>query len=128
MARIRKCVLCGKEYEYCPRCDTTKPTFYLKYCGENCNKIAEILNLFQFGHVNQEYAAMELMKCDLKMDSYSEKTRKYIENILSVMKEPEVVVEPESVVEEAQSIEQPIEEVKPTPVNRYRRPTTKTKK
>ena len=130
MARIRKCVLCGKEYEYCPRCDTTKPTFYFKYCGSNCNKVAEILNKFQFGHYNQEYAAMELMKCDLKMTEYSDKTRDYIRNILAVTREPEpepVVDEPVVKAEVEQPIEQPIEEVKPAPASRYRRSTTKRK-
>lgn len=93
MARLRTCVLCGKKYEYCPRCDETKPTFYLKYCGENCRDISTIMNKYTFKHLNQEAAAMELSKLNLELDKYKEQDREYIEGILAVAKKPEPIVE-----------------------------------
>lgn len=93
MARLRTCVLCGKKYEYCPRCDETKPTFYLKYCSENCRDISTIMNKYTFKHLNQEAAAMELSKLDLELDKYKEQDRKYIEGILAVAKKPEPIIE-----------------------------------
>ena len=113
MAHLRNCILCGTEYDYCPRCDETRPTFYLKYCGENCRDISLILNRYAFKHLTKEEAAEELSKCDLsKLESFNEKEREYIKEIL---KAPKPVVIEEPVVEEEvpveESIEAPIESV-----------------
>ena len=41
----RKCILCGKEYEYCPSCpkDAKKETWYAIYDSENCKDISKAL-------------------------------------------------------------------------------------
>lgn len=92
MTRLRTCVLCGKKYEYCPRCDETRPTFYLKYCGENCRDISLVMNKYSFKHLSQDEAAAELSKLNLELEKYKEQDKKYIENILAVVKKPEPVV------------------------------------
>ena len=101
MAHIRTCFLCGGKYDYCPHCDDTKPTFYLKYCGDNCHEIATVMNKYSFKHLTQEEAAMELLKLNVELDKYSEQNREYIKHILEVVKtpEPEVVTEVEEEVE-----------------------------
>ncbi len=100
MAHIRKCTLCGAEYEYCPRCDKTKETFYLKYCSENCRDVALVINKASFDVITKEEAAEEFAKYDLtKLSSFSERTRKFVEDII---KPVEPVEKPE---EEAKGFE-----------------------
>lgn len=130
MAHIRKCVLCGSEYDYCPRCDETKPTFYLKYCSDNCNNISLILNKFAFKHLTDKEAASELAKCDLSsLDKYSAKMQAYVTGILTVGKEPEEVVEVEQKID-ASTDESPVEvetEVEVKPVPKYRKASPRRK-
>ena len=96
MAHIRKCTLCGTEYEYCPRCDKTKETFYLKYCSENCRDVALVINKASFNAITKEEAAEEFAKHDLsKLDLFSERTRKFVEDII---KPVEPVEKPEEEV------------------------------
>lgn len=97
MAHIRKCTLCGTEYDYCPRCDKTKDTFYLKYCSENCRDIALVINKASFDVITKEEAAEELSKFDLaKLGDYKERTKEFVEGIINAKK---VVDEPEEVKE-----------------------------
>lgn len=97
MAHIRKCTLCGTEYDYCPRCDKTKDTFYLKYCSENCRDIALVINKASFDVITKEEAAEELSKLDLaKLGDYKERTKEFVEGIINTKK---IVDEPEEVKE-----------------------------
>ena len=113
MARLRTCVLCGKEYEYCPRCDETEPTYKLKYCSENCDKVALVMNRYAFKHLTQEEAAMELLKLNVELDKYNDHNREYIKNILDIVKEPEPQPEP--------TVEVKVEPVKKRPIKRNNR-------
>ena len=117
MAHLRNCILCGTEYDYCPRCDDTKPTFYLKYCGENCRDIDLILNRHAFKHLTDIEAADELKKCDLaKLDKFNKTAKEYIEKILESAKP--AVVEVEAVKE---SEELSFSEIERVPVRRSRK-------
>lgn len=124
MAHLRNCILCGTQYDYCPRCDETKPTFYLKYCSDNCKNISLILNKLNFKHLTKEEAAEELKKCDLaKLDKFNISTKKIIED---VMKAEEVVEEIVSVVDTYEAI--PIREEETISVNEEIKPETKPNK
>ena len=87
MAHIRKCTLCGTEYDYCPRCDKTIDTLYLKYCSENCRDIALVINKASFDVITKEEAAEELSKLDLsKLDNYKERTKEFVKGIIDTPK------------------------------------------
>ena len=112
MAHFRNCTLCGTQYDYCPRCDETQPTYLLKYCGQNCKDIFLVLNKLQFGHITKEEAADELNKLDLsKLDKFSVGAKKVIED---VMKTEKVIEEVASQAAE-ESID-PYEEIKSCPI------------
>ena len=114
MAHLRNCTLCGTQYDYCPRCDETQPTYLLKYCGKNCKDISLVLNKLQFGHLTKEEAADELKKLDLtKLDKFSVGAKKVIED---VMKTEEVVKEVIAAPIEEESID-PYEEFKMNPAD-----------
>jgi len=114
MAHIRKCILCGDEYEYCPRCDKTKPSFYLKYCSENCKEIALIDNKYKFNHLTAEEALNELNKLDLsKLESFNEIIKERIKKILSTKKVAKDKVEEKDKENEDTSVEEETETIEP---------------
>ena len=118
MAHIKNCILCGKQYEYCPRCNETEPTYKLKWCSANCNNIFLTLNKVSFKHLTKEQAADELEKLDLSdMDKYSEQIKAYIQDILSSKK----VVETETEVKEEEDIIGEISKVENLPVKKSKR-------
>lgn len=132
MAHLRNCILCGKEYDYCPRCDETQPTYLLKYCGANCKEISLVLNKYTFKHLTKDEAADELKKLDLsKLNNFTEKFKTQINEIIKVekpivkeevfIKPAEDDIEPENLIEEPKELAK--EEVVSSP--KYRRPNKK---
>ena len=106
MAHLRTCLLCGSTYNYCPRCDETEPTYKLKYCGQNCNDIALVMNKYAFKHLTKDEAAAELAKLNVELDKYNDHNKEYLKGILKT----EAAIMPEPTVPEA-----PVEEVKVVP-------------
>ena len=116
----RKCIICGKEYSYCPVCgkDVKKPSWYTIFCSDNCNSIYEAVTTFRDGGCTVEAARDLLNGLDLKAvdnDEFNATTRKQIKDILSFNEKKDEVVEPvaEEVVEEkVEAVEPVVEEVK----------------
>lgn len=127
MAHLRNCILCGTQYDYCPRCDETKPTFYLKYCSDNCKNISLILNKLNFKHLTKEETAEELKKQDLaKLDKFSIGAKKIIED---VMKTEEVVEDIVSIVDTIDPYEEiPVKEDADEEIKVETKPIKKHKK
>ena len=68
MAHERKCMVCGKEYRYCPRCDEFKgmPTWMFEFDKEECRKLYyDIVNPYAFKHITKEEAQNRLKDIDL---------------------------------------------------------------
>jgi len=85
MAHLRNCILCGKEYDYCPRCDRTRPAYFIKYCSENCKEIHLVENRYSFNHLTQQGAADVLNTLDLSnLENFNETDKAYIKGILSI--------------------------------------------
>ena len=108
----RKCVLCKKEYEYCPNCtkDSRKPLWYKLYCSDNCHNIFEALNNYNFKLSTKEDTQAILSKCDLTLE-LNDHYRGEINEIMLKSKRglrakvniiDEVSVEADSIKEEAQ--------------------------
>ena len=71
-----KCLVCGKEYYFCLKCNKRRPnpseSWHINYCDENCKKLFDISNRFNFGHITKEEAEKELAECDTsKFSSFS---------------------------------------------------------
>lgn len=109
---MRNCVLCGREYNYCPNCakDRSKPTWHKLFDNENCKDIFNILNDYTFELSTKEEAKELLSKCDIAIelnDHYRneinaimaepKKTKqvKKVEEVEEVKEEPKVEIEPE---------------------------------
>lgn len=62
MAKQRTCLLCGKQYEYCPHCGKHNPTetWRFLYCSENCNQIDNIISAYKANKISASEAKSRL--------------------------------------------------------------------
>lgn len=69
MAHERTCVVCGKVYKYCKRCQQYKhlPTWMYAYCSEPCREIYLITNKYEFDHITAEEALEQLSRLKVKV-------------------------------------------------------------
>ena len=113
---MRKCVLCGKEYEYCPGCpkDYRKPLWHKLYHDENCRNIFEELNNYNFKLATKEETKDILSNCDLTIE-LNDHYRSEIEAIMSKPKRgmrakaeiiDEVMLEPEFIEEVKEEVQE----------------------
>ena len=51
----RKCILCGKEYAYCPSCpkDAKKESWYTIFDNENCKNISKALTDYNLNKISK---------------------------------------------------------------------------
>ena len=108
-----KCCVCGNSYEYCGHCDkqASNNTWKLNYCSENCREIFRICSKFEGKLISIEEAKEGLNKLYIGKDIQ----KSVADTIRKIMEYKSPVVE---IVEE--SIENPIEEVKPKRSRRRR--------
>lgn len=112
----RKCIICGKEYSYCPVCgqDLKKPSWFTIFCGDNCNSIYETVTTYRDGGCTIETARDVLKSLDLSVidnDGFNATTKNQIKEILYVNESKDEVVN-ELPVEESVIDEPVVEEVK----------------
>lgn len=79
----RKCIVCGKEYEYCNNCKSHigLPAWKAIYCDENCRNIMNISTDYMAGCLTKTAAKLKLDTCDL-----SDK-KSFKESVLNVVNE-----------------------------------------
>lgn len=65
----RKCILCGKEYTYCPSCpkDAKKESWYAIFDNENCKNISKALTDYNLNIISKAEARNALVACDLSI-------------------------------------------------------------
>lgn len=71
MKHGRTCVVCGKEYTYCPNCNAydVEPRWKFLFCSENCNEIFNTVSQFESGAITADEAKQAIEKCDLRKAS-----------------------------------------------------------
>lgn len=82
----RVCVVCNKQYRYCPSCneDWNKPTWMVLFHDENCKNIYTYTNDYSHGDMTKEDAMTLLNKCDLsKLECFQPIIKKTIEGIIA---------------------------------------------
>ena len=87
----RKCILCGKEYKYCPSCpkDAKKETWYAIFDSENCKNISKALTDYNLNKISKDEARNALLACDLSVQLNDH----YRNEINEIIAEPESMVE-----------------------------------
>ena len=96
----RKCIVCGREYSYCPDCskDKDKPTWMNSYDTENCHTIFETLVSYNFKHITATQAKEIFDGCDLKIPLH-QGHKKEIDAIYAEAKKDENPVEENPIAE-----------------------------
>lgn len=85
MANNRVCLTCGKAYEYCGYCPTSKnlPMWMNLFDTENCKNVFETVSDYAQGAISKETAATNLSLCDLsKVSTYKENIQKLASEII----------------------------------------------
>lgn len=110
----RKCILCGKDYKYCPSCpkDAKKETWYAIYDSENCKNISKALTDYNLNKISKDEARKVLSACDLsiQLDDI------YRNEINEIIAESEPVVEVKPKRNKRKSIDEVVA-VEPTSVD-----------
>lgn len=86
-SKKRMCIVCRKEYSFCPRCpqDASKPKWMFIYCSENCKKISRVMSDFENETITRDEALEQLSVLDLSRESFFENSYKAsLEKIKSV--------------------------------------------
>lgn len=76
------CATCGKEYEYCPKCAVTKPSYDPeRFCSREHAEIFEILSKHGCHLTTAEDTLRALNKYNLELEKLSSSIRKHIEAV-----------------------------------------------
>ena len=85
----RKCIICGKEYVYCPNCgngDKDETWRYL-YDAERCMNIFNVLSDYLHERINKEDAKTQLKELKVSKDSvFNDEIQKQINEIMKTEK------------------------------------------
>jgi len=87
----RTCIVCAKEYSYCPTCseDRKKEPWHNIYCCDNCKTIFETASDYLTKVITKEEAKTKFSACDLSRKETFHK--KIVEAIEEVFKEEEIL-------------------------------------
>ncbi len=107
MASVRKCLVCGSKFEYCPHCGKDKINRWkTTYCSEKCRDIFNVCYNFESHNISQEDAYNKLIEFNINAIDVQKSIKGSVEKIMAVTKVEPVVVaeeEPSPVEEEAVS-------------------------
>ena len=105
----RKCILCGKEYTYCPSCpkDAKKESWYAIFDNENCKNISKTLTDYNLNIISKAEACHALLACDLSInlnDHYRNEINAIIEKPKRGKRTELNVLDEISIVEESHEV------------------------
>ena len=86
---MRKCIVCGEEYEYCNSCKAHAkfPTWMALYHDDNCRSIMKICTEYMAGNLTKGEAKAALDKCNLtNKKRFGESVLMAVEDIYSAKK------------------------------------------
>ena len=87
----RKCIICGKEYVYCPHCGngSKEETWRYLYDSELCLNVFNVLSKYQFKHITKEEAKAEIEKLEIPKDvKFTGEVKKQVDEIVKTKKAP----------------------------------------
>lgn len=68
MAGMRKCIVCGTEYKYCPNCNEEEPRWRFLFDTKNCNDLWDVFNAYRTGQKDATQAEADLRQLDLSKE------------------------------------------------------------
>lgn len=113
MAKERKCLCCGKAYEYCPNCGKSSEPWKIDFDSESCRDLFNVISGYNMGISNKENVNFVIDKYSITdYTIYKDSIRNKLESILSKKDEKRsqsevlIVEEDKSEVSENNSIEE----------------------
>ena len=94
MATQRKCIVCGKNYDYCPHCNKGSKNNMWKssYCSENCRDIFHTCSNFEGKLISQEDAFNKLNSLNIKSIDVKKSVKGSVDRIMTFKKAESVVI------------------------------------
>ena len=87
MAHERNCTVCGKQYNYCPKClqYSNMEKWHIEYCSAQCKNTFSIINKYAFKHIDKD-AAKTLLEGNgiTKESNILPRWKGYIDELLTV--------------------------------------------
>ena len=83
-ANERTCIVCGKKYQYCPRCEqySMLPKWMSIYHDANCREIFRTATEYNAGHLSDDEARERFSKCDLSdKEHFAESIAQIVEKL-----------------------------------------------
>lgn len=117
---MRKCVVCGKEYEFCPTCAETadEPTWKLMFHDANCREIYNTSTDYLAKKITKEEAIGRYSKTDLSVRD--DITTDFLQQALNECLSKEEKVETKE-VEAKQEVKQSINNNQKKTFNNYKK-------
>lgn len=85
--KTRKCLSCGKKYDFCPDCrgaDRLAPAWKAEFCCEDCKTLWSTATKFNMGKLTKVEAKAIISKLELKpADQYAACIQRDLKNILA---------------------------------------------
>jgi len=88
---MRSCIICGKEYRYCPNCgaDNKDETWRYLYDSEECMNVFNILSNYKNNHIDKEDARDQFEALKVSKDKkFTAEIQKQLDEIVKVKKAP----------------------------------------
>ena len=119
MAKERKCLCCGKTYEYCPNCGKASSPWKIDFDTEECRDIFNIISAYNMGiakeknvlAIIEKYSVTDFMKykdsINAKLQEMFSKNNRNVKNVeIPVVEEVEVKEDAPETVEEEVKVEE----------------------
>lgn len=102
----KKCVVCGKEYEYCGHCDKNPKInrWRNQYCSENCRDILNTVTDYVGNLIDVKTAKDKLLKLNININM-TKQISNYITVIMSYIEKPKKEIKVKSIEEETKIVE-----------------------
>lgn len=82
MSVLRKCVCCGKEYEFCPNCGKkSQPLWMVSFCSNDCKELFNLISAYNIGRVGKVAVQTFVTEHNITGTDYSEPIRKVLTQI-----------------------------------------------
>ena len=101
----RKCIICGKRYEYCGHCNDkvlASETWRNIYCSEKCRGTFGVFEQYTAKKITADVAAQQLNNLGVDLNRVSENFKKTITSIEAHKTKPKFIITEIPVVEEKQ--------------------------
>ena len=65
MKELRTCVVCGVQYDFCPKCNKDEPIWKFTFCSEKCKNTYHVLSAYENGMISADDTNNALKKLDM---------------------------------------------------------------